>query len=239
MTSQGNVAARAIPFLPESHGPERYLAGFAVNDLGLVAYEDAQKIQTAMAAEVMAGERPDTLLLVEHPPVLTLGAGFHEENLLFPPESYRARGIEIVRTDRGGDITYHGPGQLVIYPIFDVSHRGKDLHRWLRDLEGVVIDVLADLGIEAGRLAVNSGVWIGEDKVCAIGIKLRRWVSTHGLALNLDIDLAPFATIVPCGIRGGYGVTSVSRTLERRVTVEQAKPLVVAAFARRFGPVLS
>lgn len=237
MTSQGNVAAEAIPFSPESP------LGFAVRDLGTVSYEDAQRLQTTLAAEVMAGERPDTLLLVEHPPVLTLGAGFHEENLLFPPESYRARGIEIERTDRGGDITYHGPGQLVIYPVFDVSHRGKDLHRWLRDLEGVVIDVLAGFGIEGQRLAVNSGVWVGEDKVCAIGIKLRRWVSTHGLALNLDINLAPFATIVPCGIRplssgGGYGVTSVSQILGRTVTVEEAKPLVIEAFSRRFGPIL-
>lgn len=203
-----------------------------------MSYEEAQRIQNALAAEVLAGEAPDTLLLVEHPPVLTLGAGFHEENLLFPPESYRARGIEIERTDRGGDVTYHGPGQLVIYPVFDVAGRGKDLHRWLRDLEGVVIEVLGEFGIDAARLAVNSGVWIGTDKVCAIGIKLRRWVSTHGLALNCDVDLEPFGTIVPCGIRGEYGVTSISRTLERPVTVEDAKPLVIAAFARRFGAVL-
>lgn len=232
MTVRDNVVAELAPFSPD-------LNGFVVRDLGTMLYCDALKLQTALAVEVAAGERPDTLLLVEHPPVLTLGAGFHEENLLFPPESYRARGIEIERTDRGGDVTYHGPGQLVMYPVFDVSQRGKDLHRWLRDLEGVVIDVLDEFGIEAGRLAVNSGVWVGEDKICAIGIKLRRWVSTHGLALNLDVDLEPFGTIVPCGIRGGYGVTSVSRTLERTVTVADAKPLVIAAFARRFGPVLS
>lgn len=233
MTVRDSAVAEPLPFLPLPHRP------FAVRDLGTLSYDEAQRIQNSLATEVAAGEAPDTLLLVEHPPVLTLGAGFHEENLLFPPESYRARGIEIERTDRGGDVTYHGPGQLVMYPVFDVSERGKDLHRWLRDLEGVIIDLLAGFGIESGRLAVNSGVWIGEDKVCAIGIKLRRWVSTHGMALNLDVDLAPFATIVPCGIRGGYGVTSVSRTLERSVTVEEAKPLVVEAFARRFGSVLS
>lgn len=238
VTVRDSAVADIAPFShPLPTAPED--RPFAVRDLGILSYADAQKEQTALATEVAAGESPDTLLLVQHPPVLTLGAGFHEENLLFPPESYRARGIEIERTDRGGDVTYHGPGQLVMYPVFDVSQRGKDLHRWLRDLEGIVIDALAQFGIEGSRLAVNSGVWIGENKVCAMGIKLRRWVSTHGLALNCDVDLAPFGTIVPCGIRGDFGVTSISRTLERTVTVDEAKPVVVEAFARRFGPVLS
>ncbi len=218
-------------------GPSPLTAGFVVRDLGLMAYPEATALQDRLAADVMGGEAPDTLLLVEHPPVLTLGAGFHEENLLFPREGYAARGIAVERTGRGGDVTYHGPGQLVVYPVFDVARRGKDLHKWLRALEGAVIEALAGMGVASGRSEVNSGVWIGEDKVCAIGIRMRRWTSTHGLALNCDVDLAPFGMIVPCGIRGGYGVTSLSRHLGRPVTVAEMKPRIVASFVERFGPV--
>lgn len=200
-----------------------------VLDLGRLGYAEALEIQRQTLDDVIAGARPSTLILVEHNPILTLGAGFHEENLLFPVAEYERRGIEVVRTDRGGDVTYHGPGQLVAYPIFDLQPFEKDLHRWLRFLEETVISVLRPFGLEGTRNAVNTGVWIDNRKICAIGIKVRRWVSMHGLALNCDIDLTPYGLIVPCGIKGDYGVTSISRELGRTVQVEEVKPLLIQA----------
>ena len=196
------------------------------HDLGTLPYEAAWAVQREAVEEILNGG-PERVLLVEHPPVLTLGAAFHVENLLLPEEEYRSRGIDLVRTDRGGDVTYHGPGQLVAYPLLDLSRRGRDLHRYLRLLEEAVIGAVGALGLPGERNAVNTGVWIGNRKVCAMGIKVRRWVTMHGLALNCDTDLAPYATIVPCGVRGDYGVTSLSRELGRRVTVEEAKPVLI------------
>ncbi|RYG21728.1 lipoyl(octanoyl) transferase LipB [bacterium] len=210
------------------------LKPFTVRDLGLVPYEDAWALQRALVEEILEGGE-ETALVVEHPPVLTLGAAFHVENLLLPENEYPAKGIEVVRTDRGGDVTYHGPGQLVAYPLLNLTERGKDLHRYLRTLEEAVIEVVGAFGLIGERNLVNTGVWIGNRKVCAMGIKVRRWVTMHGLALNCDTDLAPYATIVPCGVRGDYGVTSLSQELGRRVTVEEAKPLLVEAMRKRFG----
>jgi lipoyl(octanoyl) transferase len=163
-----------------------------------------------------------------------LGASFHAENLLFPEDWYRARGIDIHSTDRGGDITYHGIGQLVAYPIFDVSRLGKDLHRWMRELEQAVIETIAMVGVRGERLDVNSGVWVNGKKICAIGIKMRRWVSMHGIALNCNIDLEGFSSIVPCGIRS-HGVTSLSEELGRNVSVDEIKPLLIRGFERVFA----
>ncbi len=203
-------------------------------DLGLVPYEEAWSLQRALVEEVLAGGE-ETVLLVEHPPVLTLGAAFHVENLLLSEDEYRARGIDVVRTDRGGDVTYHGPGQLVVYPLLDLSKRGKDLHRYLRSLEDAVIETVAHLGLPGSRNPANTGVWIDNRKLCAMGIKVRRWVTLHGLALNCDTDLAPYETIVPCGVRGDYGVTSLSKELGRRVTVDEAKPVLIAKLQETFG----
>jgi len=198
-----------------------------------LGYQEAWEIQKQVAEEVISGA-PDTLLLVEHPPVLTLGASFHSENLLFTREQIEARGVQVHETDRGGDVTYHGPGQLVMYPIFDVSRHGKDLHQWLRDLEETQIQLLAGLGIEARRFAPHTGAWVGEEKVAAIGVKIRKWVSLHGIALNCSNDLKEFGLIVPCGI-SNYGVTSVSQLLGRVFSVEEAKPLATRAFESVFG----
>ena len=195
-------------------------------------YLAAWEIQKEIAEQVIAGGE-DTLILVEHPPVLTLGANFHEENLLLPVQEYEAQGIEVHRTDRGGDVTYHGPGQLVMYPIFDVSKHGKDLHRWMRDLEETQLQILRDLGLTGRRFPPHTGAWIGDLKVAAIGVKIRRWVSLHGIALNCDVDLATFDTFVPCGIQG-YGVTSLSAELGRDVTVAEIRPLAVRAFETVF-----
>jgi len=205
-----------------------------VCDLGHQSYAETYAIQLALAERVKAAVLAGVLLFVEHDPVLTLGASFHEESLLYSSDQYRAKGIDVVRTDRGGDVTYHGPKQLVIYPIFDVSHHGRDLHKWLRDLEETMIEVLAGLGLEGYRFPPNTGTWVKGKKVAAIGVKISRWVSIHGIALNCDNDLSPFGMIVPCGIRG-HGVTSLSKEAGRRITIEEAKPIVVRAFEKVFG----
>lgn len=207
---------------------------FAVEDLGLIEYAEAWDYQKRLAQERIEGVRRDTLLLVRHPPVLTLGANFHEDNLLLPRETIENLGVQIERTDRGGDVTYHGPGQLVIYPIFDVSVHGKDLHKWMRDLEETMLLTVAAFGLQGRRFPPHTGVWIGEKKVAAIGVKIRRWVSMHGIALNCDADLSHFTLIVPCGIRE-YGVTSLSAECGRAVKPEDAAPHAVEAFRRVFG----
>lgn len=208
---------------------------FELIDLGHLGYEAAFARQTEIHAEVLEGTRPSTLLLVEHDPVVTLGAAFHEENLLHERAAYSGLGVEIFPTDRGGDVTYHGPGQLVAYPIFRLDEVGRDLHRYLRGLEAAVIGVAAGYGLEAGRNPVNTGVWIENRKLCAIGIKVRRWVTLHGLALNCDVDLKGFSLIVPCGIGGGFGVTSLTRELGRTVSIEEAKPRLVESLRGVFA----
>ncbi len=212
--------------------------GFQVRDLGLIPFHEADAVQRTLLAQVRDGQAPNTLLLLEHPPVLTLGANFHPENLLHPTAWYEAQGIQVSPVDRGGDVTFHGPGQLVAYPVFDLSGIGKDLHLWLRNLEECVLRVLAQYGIEGRRFPPHTGVWVGDEKVAAMGVKVSRWVSIHGLALNCNNPLDAFGTIVPCGI-SGYGVTSLTQVLGRSVTVEEVKPSLVRAFQDVFGlPVL-
>jgi lipoyl(octanoyl) transferase len=205
---------------------------FEVVDLGRTPWVDALKIQEAARNVVFEGG-PETLFLVEHEPILTLGASFHAENLPHPNSFYEEMGISILPTDRGGDVTYHAPGQLVIYPIFDISKHGKDLHKWMRDLEEAVMIAIKNVKVFGERLDVNSGVWVNHKKICAVGTKVRRWVSMHGLALNCDVDLAPFSTFVPCGI-ATHGVTSLSQELNRVVTVGEMKPLIIEGFREVF-----
>lgn len=202
--------------------------------LGQMAYVPCWELQREYHARRLSGEIPDTLLLVEHEPVLTLGANFHAENLLLSEQDYVRRGIEVVRTDRGGDVTYHGPNQLVLYPIFDLREHGRDLHRFLRNLEEVVILALREFGLEAYRFPPNTGVWVNQRKIAAIGIKVSRWVSLHGIALNCNNDLSPFSLIVPCGIRE-YPVTSLTRECGRVVTIEEASAPAIRAFGEVFG----
>lgn len=205
----------------------------AVLDLGLMPYESCAELQRELLEGVALGTKPNTLIFVEHPSVYTLGANFHESNLLLSREEYTKRGIEIHTTERGGDITFHSPGQLVIYPIFNIEEFGKDLHKWLRDLEEAMIVALDSVGLSANRFAPNTGVWIGSKKVAAIGIKVRKWVSMHGIALNCCNDLEPFDWIIPCGIHG-YGVTSISNELCRNVSTAELKPKVLKAFTDTF-----
>jgi lipoyl(octanoyl) transferase len=206
----------------------------AFEDLGLIDYEESVSIQRSVLQDVLDERRPDTLLFAQHPPVLTLGASFHAQNLLYPPEWYAAKGIPARQTDRGGDVTYHSSGQLVAYPIFALDRHGKDLHKWLRQLEETVICAIREFGVEGTRFSPHTGVWVEDRKVCAIGIKVRKWVSMHGLALNCDNDLEPFKWIVPCGIHE-YGVTSLSQEIEERVSVETVKPALFRAFQSLFG----
>lgn len=207
---------------------------FEFQDLGTMDYSACHERQDQILEEVVSKGRRSVLLFVEHPPVLTLGAAFKPEHLFFPISTYEENGIEVIPTDRGGDVTFHGPNQLVAYPIFDLRLLGQDLHKWLRDLEEAVIRTLAHFGLEGYRFAPHTGVWVNGKKICAMGIKVRRWVSKHGIALNCSNDLTPFDRIVPCGIEG-YGVTSLTKELSREVTVEETKPILRASFETVFG----
>ncbi len=202
-------------------------------NLGTRGYLESWEIQKQVCQRVQEGE-PDTLILVQHPAVMTLGAAFHASNLLLKPDEYEARGIEIVTTDRGGDVTLHNPGQLVIYPIFNLENHGRDLHGWMRQLEETMIRVCAKLGIEAGRRPPNTGCWIGDRKAASIGVKVKKWVSLHGIALNCCNDLAPFDLIVPCGIPG-RPMISLSQVLNREVPLSEAAPLTLEAFSEVFS----
>ncbi|MFN3730345.1 MAG: lipoyl(octanoyl) transferase LipB [Fimbriimonadaceae bacterium] len=206
--------------------------------LGRMEYDACRRLQFGLLDEVADGRRPDTLVMVEHPPVYTLGANFHRENLPLSPEEYARRGVDVQPTERGGDVTYHGPGQLVVYPIFDLRRHGRDIHKWLRDLEETMLLTLADFGFEARRFPPHTGVWVGDEKVAAIGVKVRRWTSMHGIALNCDNDLTPFEWIVPCGIRG-YGVTSLTRLVGRTVTPNEAASVTMKSFEKVFEIYLS
>jgi len=204
-----------------------------VKHLGRVAYQDGLDLQAALVTQRQQGLIPDTLLLLEHDPVFTLGRNARLENVLFPAEVLKARGYEVFETGRGGDVTYHGPGQVVGYPILDLSPDRCDVHRYVRDLEEVMIRTCADYGIEAGRVAGMTGAWVGDEKIGAIGVRIARWVTSHGFALNVSTDLAPFGMIVPCGIRG-RGVTSLERRLARPVAAEE----VAARLPRHLATVL-
>jgi lipoyl(octanoyl) transferase len=202
-------------------------------DLGIVPYADALELQRKLHAQRVAGAIPDTLLLLEHPPVITLGKAFHPEHLRYAREFYAQQGIELHPTDRGGDVTCHNPGQLVGYPIFDVAQHGRDLHKFLRDIEQAIIDALRAFGIEAHREAGYTGVWVGDAKIAAIGVKVTKWVSMHGFALNVNNDLRLFQTIVPCGI-ADRPVTSLQQALGRVVRMERVKNAVARAFEQVF-----
>ena len=206
-----------------------------VRRLGQVPYGDALSLQAELVRQRRAGEIPDTLLLLEHPHVITLGSGWHPENVLVTEEERAERGIELFETGRGGDVTYHGPGQLVGYPIFDLKPDRCDLHRYLRDLEEVLILALADFGLTAGRVEGLTGAWVGGRKLAAIGVRVSSgWITSHGFALNVTTDLSYFGTIVPCGIRD-HGVGSISEELGRPVSLAEVEAVVVRRFEEVFG----
>lgn len=201
--------------------------------LGRMAYGEALALQRALAKGRISGAvSRDLLLLVEHPPVITLGRGFQPQHLPTAPETLRAHGIEIHEIERGGDVTYHGPGQLVGYPIFPVGRRVRD---YLRALEQALVATLATYDIDTEGSPGYAGVWAGDAKVVAIGVAVQRHVSFHGFAMNVHTDLSHFETIVPCGLHDKR-VTSVSALLGRPVPLAEVKPRVVDAFRATFAP---
>jgi lipoyl(octanoyl) transferase len=207
----------------------------AVRRLGRLPYAEGLELQARLVDDRVAGRIPDTLLLLEHDPVFTLGRNARQENVLFPADALRARGFDVFETGRGGDVTYHGPGQVVGYPIIDLKPDRQDVHRYVRDLEEVMLRTCADFGVAAARIAGCTGCWVGDEKVGAIGVRLSRWVTSHGFALNVNVDLAPFQLIVPCGIRG-KGVTSLRRLLGRELELdavcERLTQAMLAVFSR-------
>lgn len=192
------------------------LRALRVEQLGVVPYAEGLSLQAERVVAVRAGEVPETLFLLEHDPVVTRGTGTEDGHLLATEDELGLRGIELFDAGRGGDITYHGPGQLVGYPILDLKPDRRDLHRYLRDLEEVVIRTLARFDVEAAREPGLTGVWTASGKVAAIGVRVSSgWITSHGFALNVDPDLSHFDTIVPCGI-GDRSVTSLRRILGDR-----------------------
>ena len=226
-------AARTDPPQADSG---RGLAALEVRRLGLVPYGTALALQQELVAERQANRAPDTLLLLEHPHVVTLGASARRQltNVLASPRELADRGVELHEAPRGGDVTYHGPGQLVGYPILDLRPDRCDVHRYVRDLESVLIGTARAFGITAERCAGLTGVWVGNDKLAAIGVRLSRWVTSHGFALNVATDLGYFDLIRPCGIRG-RGVTSIAALAGRPVSVAEVEPLLVREFGAVFG----
>jgi lipoyl(octanoyl) transferase len=207
-----------------------------VRRLGHLRYDDALALQKSLVADRQAGRIGDVLLLVEHPHVLTLGVRGDggRSHILETEDALAARGIDVHETGRGGDITYHGPGQIVGYPIVDLKPDRCDVHRYVRDLEEVLIRVSADYGIQAGRVEGLTGVWVGGDKLAAIGVRIARWVTSHGFALNVTTDLDYFNVIVPCGI-AGRGVTSLARLLGRPVDRSEVEERIVIRFGEVFA----
>ena len=205
----------------------------AAYDLGRLPYREALDLQRRAVAARAAGATGDAIYFVEHEPVLTVGRAGHAENLVASESLLRARGVDVVPIERGGDITYHGPGQVIAYPILALSElpSGRDLHRYLRDLEEVLIGMLASYGVSAGRRPPYTGVWVGDRKVAAIGVAVRRWITFHGFALNLDPDLTHFEWIHPCGIRD-LGVTSMRELLGEAPPRAEVLARLREAFAR-------
>ena len=209
-----------------------------VRDLGTMSYAGALEVQRTIRERRIAGEiADDVLLLVEHPPVVTLGRGTRASSLPLPPAELARRGVEVVEVERGGDVTYHGPGQLVGYPILDLRAHRQDLHWYLRRLEDVLIQALGGLGIEAQRHPGLTGVWTAGRKIASIGIHVKQWVTLHGFALNVTTDLDSFDLIVPCGIPQ-LVMTSVAAELLRDDSDDlmlETRARVVDAFRDVFG----
>lgn len=209
-----------------------------VHRLGTIGYGDAHTLQKRLQEARTRKLVPDTLLLLEHPPVITLGRGAKESNLRFPRASLVARGIEVHETGRGGDVTYHGPGQLVGYPILDLSPDRQDVRRYVKDLEESMIRLVAGWGLTASRIEGMNGTWlrdgdVGDRKIGAIGVRLSRWVTMHGFAINVTTLLSHFALIVPCGI-ADKGVTSLELELGRALAIDDVIDAYLPIFAELF-----
>jgi lipoyl(octanoyl) transferase len=210
-----------------------------VRRLGIVSYGDGLALQKQLVDARRAGEIPDTLLLLQHPHVLTVGVKKDgRRHILASPDRLAALGVEVFDTGRGGDVTYHGPGQIVGYPIIDLNPDRRDVHRYVRDLEELMIRVCADYGVGAGRIPGLSGTWVthperGPEKIGAIGVRISRWVTSHGFAFNVSTDLDFFGLIVPCGI-ADHGVTSLQSATGRPLVVPEVEAAIVRQFCAVF-----
>jgi lipoate-protein ligase B len=202
-------------------------------DLGLRSYREVWDLQHQLHERVREGKDPQTWIFVEHTPVVTLGRNAKEENLLLPREALAARGVDVVQIERGGDVTYHGPGQLVVYPIRRLE-RFREIVPLVRALEGAIIDACAQFGVQSGRWSEHAGVWVGHNQICAIGLAVQKMTSLHGIALNVSTELSYDTLINPCGLTD-RGITSLSRETQRPVSIAEAKPIVQAALSRTFG----
>jgi lipoyl(octanoyl) transferase len=230
--SPSNLAPRA----GDRGGPPRPLEA---RRLGVVPYADALGLQHELVERRRRGEVPDQLLLLQHPHVITLGVKVRQDraHIVAAPELLAARGVAVHESGRGGDVTYHGPGQLVGYPILEIDERRRDLHRYVRDIEESLVRALARFGVTAGRVPSLTGVWVGEEKVAAIGVRVSRWITSHGFALNVTTDLEYFRLIVPCGI-ADRGVTSLARLLGEAPPMDAVERVVAEELCAVFGRAL-
>jgi len=206
-----------------------------VRRLGTVGYQEAAGLQAQLVEQRRRGEIPDVLLLLQHPAVITLGVKSRNTrtNIVASDAQLADAGVAVFESGRGGDVTYHGPGQLVGYPILDLNPGRRDVHKYVRDVEQALIDAVGTFGIAAERVEGLTGIWAGNEKLAAIGIRISRWITSHGFALNVSTNLSHFDLIVPCGIQG-RGVTSMEELLGRPVAVEEVETSVETAFARVF-----
>ncbi len=205
---------------------------FIVYQLGFIGYSDAYYLQRDLHRQRFDGEITDTLLLLEHPPTITIGKSGKLENVLASQAQLAKEGISLLFVDRGGDVTYHGPGQLVAYPIIDLRRRGRDVHKYLHELEEVIIRTLNDFCIKSRRDVTHAGIWVKNEEIAAIGIGLKRWVSMHGVALNVNINLQQFSLINPCGFTNRKA-TSMSSLLSQDIPMKE----VIEKFLARFSEV--
>jgi lipoyl(octanoyl) transferase len=210
------------------------LKAIGIINLGCTDYKQCWDLQQRLLERRVTREVGDLLLLTEHNHVYTIGKGGDDDHLLANEEELRSKGVAVYHNDRGGDITYHGPGQLVGYPILDLNNYYLDLHRYLRDIEQVIIRTLAGYGVRASRDTDYTGVWVGTDKICAIGVKTSRWVTMHGFAVNVNTELSHFGRIIPCGIFE-KGVTSLKQLLGHEVDLNEIGERVAAEFGLVFG----
>jgi len=208
-------------------------AALQVLDLGLTPFAETLARQEELVRLRLLGVVPDTLILVEHPPVVTLGRAKQRENLILDPEELRRRGVEFFEITRGGDVTYHAPGQLVGYPIFDLRQHGRDVLLFCRGMEAALIAALADFGMSASAIPGKAGVWLGDRKVASLGISVRRWVTLHGFALNVSTDLSGFEVIRPCGEDPAV-MTSMAASLGGPVSMPEVRRCVARRFAETF-----
>ena len=200
-----------------------------IHDLGQRPYQEVWDYQKEIQAKRIAGEIEDTLLMVEHEPVYTLGKNANENHLL----QSRDQSVDVFNIERGGDITFHGPGQLVGYPILDLSNYKKSVSWYMRTLEKIIIDTVSEFGIEAKRIEGLTGVWVGDEKIAALGVRIRRWVTMHGFSINVNTDLTFYDGIIPCGIFD-HGITSMEQLLCRPQDMEKVKKVVRSKFGYYF-----